>query len=148
MANLEEVLKFQEKITQVQATAITQSVGNVGETIKEIKNQIGGLATAIYTQSVTQNVPCLDGNPKEFKDWIKSIEKYVKLTNLANTEIPKIAYQSCSGPVGDFIGRYLREKEKQNVNPEWANLRELLTKRFADITDAHQAFVVLRNIKQ
>ena len=102
----------------------------------------------VDTQSVTQIVPTFDGDPKKYKDWIKAVEKYAKLTNIANNDIPKIAYQTCSGPVGDFIRRYIQEKEDTGRNPEWDNLKDHLSSRFADITDAHQAFAVLRKPKQ
>lgn len=148
MATPEEILRFQEKIAQSQAAAFGESVDKLGRNFDQINNQLNGLATAVYTQSVTQIVPMFEGDPKKYKEWLKAVEKYAKLTNISNNDVPKIAYQTCSGPVGDFIRRYLQEKEEQGRNADWDNLKKHLSSRFADITDAHQAFAVLRKTKQ
>jgi hypothetical protein len=46
--------------------------------------------------------------------------------------------------VGDFIRRYLNEKEEAGEDPSWVVLKEILTTRFAEINDQHQTFAVLR----
>lgn len=56
--------------------------------------------------------------------------------------------KSCSGPVADFVRRYLTEQENKREHPSWDILKRNLTTRFADITDPYQAFAVLRKTKQ
>ncbi|VDI37075.1 Hypothetical predicted protein [Mytilus galloprovincialis] len=113
-----------------------------------VTNQLTGLTSAVYTQSVAQIVKNFDGEPKQYKDWIKAIEKYRTLTRLGDGDIPRVAYQSCTGPVGDFIRRYLAEKEEAREDPSLVELKPSLTRRFAEINDQHQAFAILRKTKQ
>ena len=70
------------------------------------------MQTILHYENINNsNGTCFWGDPKEFKDWIKSIEKYANLTRVGDRDIPRIAYQSCTGPIGDFIKRYLDETE-------------------------------------
>jgi len=118
------------------------------ETFDKINTQIAGLTSAVYTQSVSQIIPAFEGDPSKFKDWIKNIEKYSTLTRLVDRDIPRIVYQASKGPTGDFIRRYLSDKEIAGENPSWGDLKPELVSRFAEITDQHQAFAVLRKIRQ
>lgn len=97
---------------------------------------------------MSQIVQSFNGEPDKFKEWVKSIEKYATLTRLGNVDIPRIVYQACIGPVGDFIRRYLNVKEEAGEDPSWVVLKENLTTRFAEINYQHQAFAVLRKTKQ
>ena len=55
-------------------------------------------------QGIAKVVPNFDSsNPKEFKDWIKSIEKFATLTGIQNDKIKLIAYQASRGPVSETI---------------------------------------------
>ena len=47
------------------------------------------------------------GEPKGFKEWIKSIEKYALLTNADGAQTKHIAYQASKGAVSDFIHHYI-----------------------------------------
>ena len=53
--------------------------------VKPVKDQMGRLATTMGAQGIAKTVPSFDGsNPMEFKDWIKSIEKFVTITQFKN----------------------------------------------------------------
>ncbi len=78
------------------------------------------------------------------KKWVKEIEKFALLTNANDERVKLIAYQSSTGPVGDFIHRYLKD-HPQNT---WAQLRAELTSRFAECTDPQLALQLLRNVRQ
>ena len=97
---------------------------------------------------MSQIVQSFNEEPDKFKEWVKFIEKYATLTRLGNVDIPRIVYQACTGPVGDFIRRYLNVKEEAGEDPSWFVLKENLTTRFAEINYQHQAFAVLRKTKQ
>ena len=148
MANIEEILNLQTQLAEAQTRALGQNFEKLGQNFDQITNQLSGLASAVYTQSVTQVVPTFEGDPKKFREWIKGIEKYSKLTNLNDKDVPKIAYQACSGPVADFIRRYLQERENAREDPNWNTLKKNLNSRFAEITDSQQALAVLRKTKQ
>ena len=51
--------------------------------VKSVQDQMGQLTITMGAQGIAKIVPSFDGsNPKELKDWIKSIEKFVTLTQV------------------------------------------------------------------
>ena len=60
-----------------------------------------------------------NGNPCEFKDWIKAIEKYTVLSRVATKNKRMIAYQSSKGHVSDFLNRHLAE----HPNQAWKDIK-------------------------
>ena len=81
---------------------------------------------------------------KYLRAWVRSIEKYASLTGLTDDRVKMVVYQSSRGAVSDFIQRYLHEY----VGNNWGQLKTELTSRFAEISDPHHAFALLRKIKQ
>ena len=65
---------------------------NGEEAMKWIANQVKGLQTAISVP-LLQVVRSFDGNPSQFKEWVKDIEKYAHMTRLDNTGIPRIDFR-------------------------------------------------------
>jgi len=110
---------------------------NLNEQIKDVK-------TAISTQTISQVVQSFDGNSKEFKNWIKNVEKYGTLINLDANKLKFVAYQSSKGLVSDYIQRFLTD----NPTGTWTDLKEQLKLRFAEIQDSQYAFSLLKTIKQ
>jgi hypothetical protein len=106
----------------------------------ELKN----VSTTVGTQSIGQIVPNFDGNAKEFRPWIKAIEKYAVLTGLNDERKKMVCYQTAVGPVSDFTLRFLNE----NQGCTWAALRTALSTSFSEIQDAQHAAYLLRNVKQ
>lgn len=47
------------------------------------------------------------------------------MSDMNNEDIPKIAYVTCKGSVGDFIKRYLTEIEASGELPSWNDLKHL-----------------------
>ncbi|XP_067655940.1 uncharacterized protein [Haliotis asinina] len=123
-------------------------MAEIGDFLYGIANRITGqlniLTKALGAQGVSQIKKPFDGEQKKFKEWIKSVEKYAVLSGAENRQIKLIAYQASVGTVSDFIQRYLSD------HPEaaWEELREELTRRFAEITDPQHAFMLLRMLKQ
>jgi len=111
---------------------------------QNLSEQIRGVSNAIGTQSVSQVVQTFDGNPKEFKNWIKNIEKYGVLSHLADNQLKLVAYQSSRGLVSDYINRYLTDYPDET----WASLKGELKARFAEIQDPHYALALLKTVKQ
>ena len=46
-----------------------------------LSGDLGALTTTVGAQGVGNKIDVYSGEPKGFKDWIKSIEKYALLTN-------------------------------------------------------------------
>ena len=72
-----------------------------------LAREMANVSSALNAQGVSQIVQCFDGNPKNFRDWVKQIEKYCKLTSLPEARKRLIAYQSSKGAVSGFINRYM-----------------------------------------
>lgn len=96
-------------------------------------------------QGVAKIVNNFDGSdPKAFKDWVKSIEKYSTLTGVQGDRIKLIAYQASQGPVSDFLKRYL----DANPNNTWDQVKVELKSRFGEVIDSEHALLLLRRVKQ
>ena len=122
-------------------------MGEQAQFIAALKNegdQMTGLTTTIGAQSVAKIIKTFEGNPKEFKDWIKGIEKYGILTNLDVAQYKLVAYQASKGPLSDFLKRHLGANRTQG----WADIKKELTSRFAEVTDHQYALSLLRKVRQ
>ena len=89
-----------------------------------LAREMANVSSALNAQGVSQIVQCFDGNPKHFRDWVKQIEKYCKLTGLPEARKRLIAYQSSKGAVSGFINRYM-EAFPQST---WAELKNRISK--------------------
>ena len=84
------------------------------------------------------------GEPKRFKECIKSIEKYALLTTAYGVQTKHIAYQASKGAVSDIIHHNITA----NPNNTWNWLKNELSARFAEMQDSQHAFTLLRQTKQ
>lgn len=116
----------------------------VAQAFQNLQLEIANVSHALTAQGISSSVVKFDGNPKNYKEWIKSIEKYATLTNLPDARKRLIAYQSSSGAVSGFIHRYMQ------ANPlhTWDQIKQQLAVRFSDITDAQMALAMLRSVRQ
>lgn len=117
---------------------------DVARVFQNLAVEMGNVSTALGAQGVNQIVLPFEGEPKKFKEWVKSIEKYAALTNLDDNKVKRVAYQASRGPVSDFIKRY----SETNPQATWANMKTELSTRFSEITDAQHAFMLLRKVHQ
>lgn len=100
---------------------------NIKEWMNSILNQVKSVTAAIAIP-IYQVITIFEGDPEKFKQWIKDIEKYAKMSDMNNEDIPKIAYVTCKGSVGDFIKRYLTEIEASGELPSWNDLKQIFKK--------------------
>ena len=54
---------------------------------RTLATQMAGVSTAVGAQGVAQLIRSFEGTPKDYKEWVKSIEKYAVLTGLDNNRI-------------------------------------------------------------
>lgn len=62
--------------------------------IQNVAIQIQRLSNIYRVLGVNETVQKFTGEPSQFENWIKSIEKYAFLTKLKSDEIKLVAYQS------------------------------------------------------
>ena len=60
---------------------------DVAQAFQNLVAEMGNVSTALGTQGVNQIVLPFEGEPKKFKEWVKSKEKYTELLNLGNNGI-------------------------------------------------------------
>ena len=70
-----------------------------------INRELTNVSQTLTTQGILNIVPTFHGNTKNYREWIKSIEKYATLVNLPDDRKKLIAYQSTTGAVSGFIQR-------------------------------------------
>lgn len=110
----------------------------------DINRELTNVSHTLTAQGISHIVQTFHGNPKHFREWIKSIEKYSTLVNIPDDRKKLVAYQSSTGAVSGFIHRYMIA----NPNQTWQHLRQQLAVRFSDVTDAQMALSLLRSCKQ
>ena len=76
--------------------------------LRNVAHEISGVHTTIGAQGVAKFIPSYDGDPKQCKEWLKSIEKYAVLTQMGEDLRKLVAYQASKGAVSDFVKRYLQ----------------------------------------
>ena len=115
-----------------------------GGIMQQVANNLEGLLTAVNSQTVSQYIKPFEGDPKLFKTWVKSIEKWTLMGRHPAHENINAAFQTAQGGVSDFIQRYMLS----NPQHTWDQLKAELTARFGEITDPQHALSLLRHIKQ
>ena len=85
-----------------------------------------------------------DGEPGQFKNWVKSLEKYSEIRGKPQAHNKVLAYQTARGDVSDYIRRYLAAHRDST----WAEMKADLTSSFAEVVDPACARALLRTLKQ
>ena len=112
---------------------------------RSVDGQLTNLTTTVGAQGVAKIVQNFDGtNPKEFKNWVKSIDKYSTLTGIPAERVKLVAYQSSSGPVSDYLKRHL----EANARHTWEEVKAELKTRFGEVVDSQHALLLLRRVRQ
>ena len=141
MAQQEELGRFLVGFATEISVNVTAGFHEVG---KSFSTQLANLSTIISPQGVSQIVGAFEGEPSSFRDWIKSIGKYILLAGGNDIQSWRLAYQTSRGAVSDYIQRYMTE----NLNSSWADLKSELNVRFAEVNDSHHAFTMLHKARQ
>ena len=110
-----------------------------------INNQMTSLTTSVGAQGVAKIVKTFDGSePRDFKNWVKSVEKFVTLNRTPAEQTKLVAYQASQGPVSDFLKRYFEAHAGHN----WEQVKAALRINFGEIVDSQHALLLLRKCKQ
>ena len=117
---------------------------NIPALFDRLGEQMLGLSQTIKSQGVTLDVTPFDGKAKDFKNWMKAVEKHARLNQLNEDQTKLVAYKTSRGAVSDYLDRVLNE----HPGYEWERIKNELSSRFAEISDAQHAFTLLHKIKQ
>ena len=67
-----------------------------------------------------------DEKPTKYRDWIKSVEKYVLLAGVDDNQSKRLAYQTSRDTVSDYIQKYMAEYPENS----WEQLKCVLNEIF------------------
>ena len=129
---------------QNQAQAQAQPIDPGVQAFQNLRLEVANIGQALAAQGISGSVSKFDGNQKQYREWIRSIEKYALLIGAQDDRKKMIAYQCSGGAVSGFIQRYMTA----NPNNTWDQLKEQLSVRFSDVADAQMALSLLRQTRQ
>ena len=113
---------------------------DVAQVSTNLTLELSNVSNALTAQGISSAVFKFDGNPKNYREWIKSIEKYATLINVPEARKKLIAYQSSGNAVSGFIHRYMQANPANTCG----QLKEQLAVRFSDVTDPQMALSMLK----
>ena len=117
---------------------------NYLEVLGALESTLNNFNATLRNQGVGNLVVPYEGDPKQCRNWINSIEKFADLNKLDQANKIHVTYMMARGPVSDFIQRW----QSGNQQPTWADLVQNLLAHFSSVTDSDHAHDILRKIKQ
>ena len=102
---------------------------NIPALFDRLGEQMLGLSQTIKYQGVTLDVTPFDGKAKDFKNWMKAVEKHARLNQLNEDQTKLVAYKTSRGAVSDYLDRVLNE----HPGYEWEQIKSELLSRVAEI---------------
>ena len=135
---LQQQLATQNQV--LQAVQAAQGVIDQGPVVDELKKLVNNMTAS----QVLSAIPTFNGNPKEYKAWIKAIERQVSAIEGTDPLRVRLACQSASGVVGDYVNRLVTDRPGVDFN----TLKKELAGRFSEIGDTATAMSALRKAKQ
>ena len=94
-----------------------------GQVPAPVVQRLDAMTNLLNAQSIAQIVQPFSGEPRNFRGWMKEVEKFGLLSQSGDQERINVAYQTAKGVVSDFIARYLETKRRNRVAPTWADLK-------------------------
>ena len=121
---------------------VTQN--DMSQAFSTLTGRLNHVSTILASQGASNVITAFDGQPSKFREWIRNIEKYQKMTYVENDDCRLLAYQTARGAVSGYIARAL----EANPHCTWVELKADLAKAFSDMPDMHVALSKLRQVKQ
>lgn len=127
---------------QTEQGAIQGLVGAFGG----LSEKLNLLNSSLSTLECVQLIKPYEGDPKQLKDWVKSIEKCAFLTQCPADRVGLLAFKTSRGAVSDFIQIFLTNAP--GGQQQWDALKKELSARFAEVTDSQHEFMLLLKCRQ
>ena len=105
----------------------------VANAFTQLTDQMVNLSTVEANQRITQTITPFDRKSKDFYPWMKSIEKFCKLTNVPQDNYKLVAYIASREAVSSFISRYMN----QFPHGTWDILKTEITARVGRLLMNH-----------
>jgi len=113
--------------------------------VQQLTSALANMSSLVSTQSAVTQIEPFKGEANNFKKWIKSLEKFCEISEISSdSRKTLIAFQTCQGPVSDFISRFRAE----SPGATWEVFKKTISERFGEVYDSEKAFSALRQIRQ
>ena len=129
---------------QAQAQQNPQPQQPAGPTNGQVVGELQRLVGSMVVTQVLTNIKPFGGDPKDYRRWIKDVERHIQAVGGGDDNRIAVAVQSSKGVVADFLFRYRTD----HPGATWQNLKDELATRFSDVIDAAHALAQLRRMKQ
>lgn len=123
---------------------VQNDLPNYGNVLTQLSERLSNVSSTLASQGVKNVVPIYDGQPKNFREWVKAVEKYRTVMSLEEDQCKMLAYQTSRGAVSCFIARWMAD----NPADSWENMKKEMSRRFSDVTDPNLALTLLRQMRQ
>lgn len=140
-----------EELARVSVEVLHSSTQFMGQITKSNENLLGSIQdinSQFSLQHVHTVVPNFEGKRSEYRNWIRSIQKFIHLTGVKEDEADakgrEVAFQTARGPVDDTIRRHI----DANKDITWKELRTILRARYSDLSDNDMALDHLNKMVQ
>ena len=110
---------------------------NLLQVIESVKLEAG-------THWATNYIKNCNGDSREIKSWLNSLEKYAIVVGADRDRLKKLAYQTATGPLSNYIESFMSSLP----DASWGDLKTQIKTRFGEIVDKSHALKLLRKIKQ
>ena len=142
----QQIAAQQDIINQQQAHIAQQESADAGApgANQHVIDQLQRLVSSMVLSQVLSNIVSFKGDTKDYRRWIKDIERHVTATGGNDDTKIAIAIQSSAGIVSEFLHRYRVDHPGAN----WQEIKIELVTRFSDVVDQAHAMSKLRHLKQ
>ena len=148
IAQLRQQIAAQQDIINQQQAHIAQQAqqANAGApgANQPVIDQLQRLVSSMVSSQVLSNIVSFKGDTKDYRRWIKDIERHVTATGGNDDTKIAITIQSSAGIVSEFLHRYRVEHPGSN----WQEIKIELVTRFSDVVDQAHPMSKLRHLKQ
>ena len=102
---------------------------NIPALFDRLGEQMLRISQTIKSQGVTLDVTPFDGKAKDFKNWMRAVEKNARLNQFNEDQTKLVAYKTSRGAVSDYLVKALNE----HPGYEWEQIKSELSSRVAEI---------------
>lgn len=124
--------------------AVHEAARQHAQVYQQLASQLNDLSKAFREQGLISGILTFEGDSKKYKEWVQAIEKVAMLAEMPENRKRLIAYQTATGTVAEFLGRFIKE----NPLGTWEECKRELAARFGELDDPQAYLSQLRNLKQ
>jgi len=119
-----------------------------GNVVGVLMNDLGSLSKEVRVDRICSNIKTYEGDPSNFKHWIRNIEKAKFLLDLNDNQTKLLALQSSTGNFTVAIERHLKQIDISGIVETWEQFKNIFKSKFAEVANPDHAMFKLTLVKQ